>query len=217
MKHSTTRVRLLSYCLAFALASGAIAQAQSGNSQPTQKKDAYGTDFLNALSSIPDWASRIQKTLTTQGSEIDRTKAKRALLPAVAEIQRNLSALEPLNRSLVDDMNQTPVNRGNVISHLQGISQAIFAMNDTFSSLRSSTQVLSIPELTELERAAEGLAAGKGEMAENTLAELGYKDRPTSPDARPVPADVKARSLKLMELLHKAQDSFGTLHQYLAS
>jgi len=172
------------------------------------------TVVLSMLSRIPTWAADLQKALLKIGDDIDRTKAKRSLLPHVVEIQTDLSGLEDLNGVLSRDLARDNIDRGVVQTDLLVLQKRITSVETDFSELRSSVQRLSLPELTQLDRTAEIQFGAKRVRVQYMLEELEY-DPFVRSGAKFDIDQMRKKSENLITLLHSVQDSLGQLHQFL--
>jgi hypothetical protein len=195
--------------------SGAVAQEDA---HKTTQNQASNPNFLQGLSSIQEWATKLEAALRSQGNKIDQRKAKEQLLPKVIAIQKNLSDLEDLNANVVQDAgtDASTLNRDKMFDDTQALYSKILEVEKTFRELREGVQAISVPEITNIERIGEDALRTRGVEAYSALRILGYGN-PGEGIPRIDYADLKARSDKITMLLHKAQDAFAQLHNYLAS
>jgi hypothetical protein len=206
----------------------ANAQAAGPKSVKPESSEKTTTPFLTAVANIPTWASKMQTMLRDMGASIDRSKTINAILPEVEAIQRNLSELEDLNQKLDEELRDSSYQRTSAVQQkvpsgktkaptsdtLSQIKHQLFDMNQHFRTIRSNVQVLSIPELTGLERAAEARVKAKGHAVDDLISELGYK-KSGDPLSNPTTVQLEARGAALDKLLHEAQDAFAQLHRAL--
>lgn len=197
-----------------------IATAQDSDKK-TVGKQSQNTDFLLGLSGIQEWASKLEQALKSQGKEIDQRKAKSQLLPKVTAIQKSLSGLEDINRKIVEDAGSQPkdLKRDKMAQDLSSLEAEIRNIENTFSDLREEVQLISLPEMTDVERLGESIVMTRSVEIYRTLRILGYEDDGTYRNQGSLVdyQSLKASSDKITTLLHQAQDAFGKLHTYLAS
>ena len=148
----------------------------SSQSNAEAGEDQGYAKFLRALSSIPEWAAKLETALRSQGREIDRNKAKAQILPKVVEVQKNLSALDDLNTKIVEDLGSKPadVNRKKLIADLEVLEDKLFRIKNTFRELRTDVQIINVPDTTDIERIAEGLVVYRDAEVHGALQLLGY-------------------------------------------
>jgi hypothetical protein len=173
---------------------------------------------LIGLTGIQEWASKLETALRSQGNKIDQQKAKAELLPRVVAIQKQLSDLEDINRSVVEDAGtrEEDLNRTKMIEDLGVFKQKIKEIQGSFNDLRRGVQVISLPEMTDVERLGEDYVQTRGLEIDKSLKILGYGEPASNAESIKVNyTDLKASSDKITKLLHQAQDAFGKLHHYL--
>jgi hypothetical protein len=186
----------------------------------TEVKDSQNTNFLAGISGIQGWAVKLEATLRNQGDKINQRKAKEKLLPQVIEIQKGLSDLEGSNRKVAWALDAYKKNQDRLVlaDDLYSLAMEIYQIEGSFQKLREGVQVVSLPDMTEVERLGEAAVIEKGNEIADSLEALGYShgvDQNYNPKIDY--AAVKARSEEAATLLHQAQDAFGKLHTYLSN
>jgi hypothetical protein len=189
-------------------------QADNTNQNAYQEN----TGLLKGLSSIQAWAANLEAALREQGNKIDQRKAKDQILPSVIAIQKRLSTFEDINNRIVEDLGTSSdtINREKLEADLIALGSAISDLLTSFEDLRGQVQVISIPEITDVERLGESGVRDRGFQVNKMLKALGYEENHGG-ETRIDYADLKSSSDKITALLHQAQDAFGKLHTYLQS
>jgi hypothetical protein len=186
---------------------------REGESETKNEPVAY-TNFLQGLSNIQEWATKLEAALRKQGDEIDRNKAKAQLLPKVVAIQKSLSDLEEFNRRVTDDVgtDSKSLNPDKLHNDLTDLSTNLSVLKQHFRDMREEVHVISVPEITDVERLGEEFVGTRDAVVRVTLRALGV----SSAEGKEIDyVDLKERSAHISDLLHKAQDAFGELHRYL--
>lgn len=194
------------------LGSTALAAIES-QTEAKQEPTSYD-NFLKGLSNLQKWAVKLEAALRKQGAEIDRNKAKTQILPKVIAIQKILSNLEDINRRITLDAgtDAKSLNPNKMRADLNDLSTNLFVLRQRFREMREGVHVISIPEITEVERLGEDFVGARALEVDAALRTLGV----SSGDFSEIDyANLKSHSTHITELLHKAQDAFGTLHRYL--
>jgi hypothetical protein len=108
-----------------------------------------------------------------------------------------LCALEDINTKVIEDAGSgaETLNRDKMQIDLDSLAFKIQEMREHFNDLRERVEVISIPEITDIERIGEGLVATRAAKVHGVLAMLGYGNdlKLGGPDINY--ADLKASSI----------------------
>jgi hypothetical protein len=213
MRRMWTCIALSFFCATTAVETLGASALRSGEGQNPEEEHSA---LLRGLTSIPEWAAKLEVELRKEGQQIDRNKAKAQILPTVITVQSELSALESSNNNIVGDLGSDDqhVDRQKLHSDLSRTMDELNDITSSFGNLRANVQVVSIPDVTDIERMGEGLVQGKKRELGSVLTEFGYAS--TSHElSKNDYESIKAHSEHLIQILHQAQDAFASLHRSL--